>query len=89
MTTPEPSRDCPQCGTKQGQGDDYNRAFVTYQPNPNDAQDDCDWSGELPHLEALVCTNCGYVLGVFDPRNLDEDDEQDETSDFRIEEELT
>jgi len=71
MTTPDSSSDCPQCGVERGEGENHTRAFVTYQPSLNDAQADCDWSDDLPELEGNVCMNCGYVIHVFDPRDLD------------------
>lgn len=60
---------CRTCGSAA----DGPRAFVKYQPDPNDAQEDTDWGEDLPTLYAVVCTECGDTVGVFDPRDQDDD----------------
>lgn len=62
-------------------------AFVDYDPQPNEAQKETEWADGLPYLKAIVCTDCGYLLGVFDPQNL-ADEEPTPADEYRIEGEL-
>lgn len=73
---------CPDCGA----GAEHS-AFVDYEPAPNGAQEETEWGQDLESLKGVVCTECSYVLGVFDPRDIGEGNETD-TSDFRVEGEL-
>lgn len=76
------TEDCPSCGSSADA-----RAFVNYQPDPNDAQEECEWAASLQTLHALVCTECGYVLGVVDAQDPERAAEESENQ-FRIEREL-
>lgn len=76
------TKPCPDCGSPS-----KDRAFVDYDPNPNDLQEETDWGADLPWLKAVVCTECGYVLGVFNPDDIGRDAES-RSDKFRVEEEL-
>jgi len=78
-------RDCPGCGSGTGA-----RAVVPYRPEPNDAQRDTEWIDDLPELQGIACTDCGYVLGVIDCRDPDDLPDLDrDASDYRIDGELS
>lgn len=73
---------CERCGAESKA-----YAFVTYEPHPNDAQKDTDWGSDMPALHSIVCTECGHIIGVFDPEALDFN-ESSADDDFKVEEEL-
>lgn len=83
-----PEKSCPRCGTEHGQGDDFNRAFVPYEPAPNGAQAETEWAEDLEELRALVCTGCSYVVGVVRLDDLDDDEEPSVADQFRVDREL-
>ena len=82
----ELASNCPCCGSEPSVGEENQRAFVRYTPEPNDAQEELEWAAELPELRGLVCTECGYVIGVIDVE--DPDRVEESSNDFRVEEEL-
>lgn len=73
---------CERCGTVAG----GSSAFVDYTPDPNDSQAETEWGADLPRLLAVVCMDCGYIHGVFDPDDLEDGDSTG--SEFKIEREL-
>lgn len=77
---------CPKCGSSDG----TERAFVRYEANPNDAQEECEWADKLPEtLHAFVCTECSYIKGTVDAREPERlPDGTDDRNDFRVDEEL-
>lgn len=80
------SDDCPRCGSESPGDGETARAFVRYVPRPNDVQEETDWGKDLPELRGLVCTECGYVIGVIDTE--DPEGEERRSSEFRVDEEL-
>lgn len=71
---------CPSCDASPDA-----RVFVPYNPAPNDAQLDFDWITDLPAVSALVCTECGYLLGVIDTQDPERAEQENE---YKVEQEL-
>lgn len=72
---------CPACGA----GPDE-RAFVAYQPDPNDAQAETAWGQGLETVHVVVCRDCGEEVGVVVHR--DTSDDGDGGSDFEVDDVL-
>lgn len=85
MPVPE---NCPGCGAETGGGENWRRAFVRYEADPNGAQEETGWVDDIPEtLYAFVCSECGRVLGVIDEDSYEE--ERPSRGDgFRIDKEL-
>lgn len=77
---------CPSCGAETEEDGDQMRAFVRYQPDPNDGQTRYEWGQDMPVLFAIVCRGCGYIIGVIDEQDPERAEER--VSQYRVDEEL-
>lgn len=73
---------CNRCGA-----DSVKCVFTDYEPAPNEDQQETDWAPKLDPLKAIVCPECAYVYGVFDPNDLDHNG-RSAGGDYKVEGEL-
>lgn len=79
---------CPDCGAETGSGENWRRAFVRYEAEPNGAQEDEGWVDDIPEaLFALICSGCGAVLGVVTD-GLPDEEPSSSADGFRVDREL-
>lgn len=74
-------RECPACGAGRSE-----RAFVRYEPDPNETQAETDWGTDLEAVHIVVCQECGEEVGLVVHRDTDRD--SDGESDFKVDDEL-